>query len=97
MNNPIENTLDDIENILEAQRAQIDPIVMECMKEIFHHIPKAHKFTLSNGKEADIQTFYEPKNNDGDYSFGIDVKIKDFPVDHIEFIMSKTGQGGSYE
>lgn len=91
-----DKTLDDVEQMLQDQQSLIEPIVMECIKEIFHHIPKDHVFILSNGKEASIKTFYEPRvnKNTRQFEFGIDVRIKDFPVDHIEFCMRKTGQGG---
>ena len=86
----------DMENLLEVQREQIKPIVLDCLREIFHHIPKGHKFRLSNGKEGRFETFFPPRyDQDQDsYGFGIDVHIDDFAVEHIEFIMKKTGQGG---
>lgn len=85
-----------MEQIIEDQKKQIEPIIMECLKELFHHIPKNHEFILSNGKAAKFKTFVEPRKHveTGEYEFGIDVKIADFPVDHIEFYMTKTGHGG---
>lgn len=89
--------INEIEELIDNQRVAIEPIVMECLKELFHHIPKGHKFTLSNGKTARTKTFFYPRcrENTGEYEFGIDIWIDDFTVDHIEFCMKKTGQGGS--
>ena len=86
-----------LNDMLETQRALIEPIIMECLQLMFHYIPKGEPFTLSNGKTAYIKTFIKPRINEetGTHEFGIDVKIDDFPVRHIEFMMRKTGQGGT--
>ena len=86
----------EIEAIVSGQNDAISPIVLECLKEIFHHIPKGHSFVLSNGKTARTKTFVEPSYNEiyDEFEFGIDILIDDFTVDHIEFFMRKTGHGG---
>ena len=85
-----------IDEKLDDQRELIEPLILACLREIFHHIPKNHAFTLPNGIIGTTRTFYEPKQNSetGEYSFGIDVIIEGFPVDHIEFTMKNTGHGG---
>lgn len=87
----------EIEELISDQRDAIEPIILECLRELFHHIPKGHEFILSNGKTAKTKTFVEPRYNEdrGEFEFGIDVRIDDFTVDHIEFFMTKTGHGGS--
>ena len=87
---------DDIMETIETQRELVSPIVLECLREIFHHIPKGQKFILSNGKMASFKTFRAPgiHGNTGRCGFGLDVIIDDFSVRHIEFTMEHTGQGG---
>lgn len=85
-----------IEHIHKDQEDIASTIVMECLREIFHQIPKGHEFTLSNGKKATTKTFFEPRHHPetGVVQFGMDIKIEDFSLDHIEFCMSHTGHGG---
>lgn len=90
------DTVDEIEELVNDQRDAIEPIILECLKELFHHIPKGHEFLLTNGKTARTKTFVKPRYNEEReaFEFGIDVCIDDFTVDHIEFFMTKTGHGG---
>ena len=89
--------MSDIEDALETQRYSAASLVEECIKEIFHSIEKPRTLKLANGVEGELVTFYEPKFNEdrGCWTFGLDVQFKGLPIDHLEFCMDHTGQGGT--
>lgn len=84
----------DLEKHMERQEAALSLIVEEVIKEVFHSIEKPREFELANGLKCKLKTFYEPKEHEGEWSFGLDVLIEDYGIDYIEFILKHTGQGG---
>ena len=83
----------DLEDIVHGAYAEVPEVI----RELFARIPWEQTFTLSNGRTARIVKFFEPKkDNTGSWHFGLDVKLSGgHGPDHLEFIMTHTGGGGS--
>jgi len=79
---------------IEGIKARINSVAEESLREIFHRMPFGQKVELSNGKTATITKFFEPKQNEGVWQFGVDMKFDD-GSGHVEFIIKQTGWEGA--
>lgn len=91
----------EFEQFFEEQREAVRAIGLEVMTEIWAQMPWGHEFKLSNGRTARISELNggagrsRPQvREDGSLSMLFDVQIDQFSLDHIEFHITQTGQGG---
>ena len=75
------------ENVVDL-RAEI------VMKAIWEAMPWGLKITLPDGEEAELMKFVEPRQNDGVWELGFDVRDIEGSW-HLEFFTRKTGWGGT--
>lgn len=82
------------EILLENKRRHKDRLVLDVMRELWERIEQIGEFEV-DGKKCTVKKFSKPSIQDGQCSFGFDVRIEDYGIDHIEFDVTDSGFGGS--
>lgn len=82
------------EVLLENKRRLKDQLVLAVMQEVWERIESIEAFEI-DGKKCTVKKFSKPNDRDNRNSFGFDVLIEDSPIDHIEFLVTDSGFGGS--
>lgn len=76
-------------------RSQKDRRVKEVMDALFARLPDkpgaVPDFLLSDGTECRIVKFATPRERDGEYWYGFDVKFNSGPIAHLEFSVRCSG------
>lgn len=88
------------EVLIKQMRSQRDRRVQEVMEALFAQIPDkpgnvTPDFTLADGTACRIVKFAAPRERDGEYIYGFDVKFDKGPLHHLEFAVRCSGfEGG---
>jgi hypothetical protein len=73
-----------------------DAIALSAIKCVFESLPFGSDVVIRDGVKGKIEEFYKPKRDEeGRVRAGVDIRIKDFPLDHIELTIEVTGWGGA--
>ncbi len=87
-----------LEQAMARQKYTAATLAEDCIKAIYDSIEKPRDIELPGGIKAHLKTFYAPKvRDDGTWTFGIDIILEGLSIDHMEFCMEHTGQGGMIE
>lgn len=84
----------DLETPLETVKGRMERAAEEAIKEIFARFPFGQQVTLFTGKAATLKVFFEPKQVEGRWQFGVDMQYDD-GSGHLEYIVKQTGWGGA--
>ena len=85
-----------IDSFMKEGRSQCNRRILEIMTSLFSFLPdkpgnKNPDFVLSDGAECRIVKFAAPRERDGEFIYGFDVKINSGPLSHVEFSVRCSG------
>lgn len=101
MSTPTAKLTPELQAVFTTQKARMDALTLEVMRDVWHRMPFGQEIALSNGETATIRPFVEPREGNPEReddlsrpNFGFDV-VGPGGSWHLEFWTSRGGWGGA--